>query len=182
MQFFKMATASLLFAVLLSCSITTASAQQITGEISGAITDSTGARIPGATVVVTNSDTNEIVRTIQSNREGIYSAPLLQVGTYTVKASFKGFEPKTIDHIEVDVSAALRIDVALVPGHSTETVQVAASNSLAPDFENGAVASVITGHRDQGPSRSIPGILSSLCNYSRAWCTPARATNFIPVA
>jgi hypothetical protein len=145
MQDLKTITVKLLFVALLLATAQTLGAQQITGEVNGTVTDSMGARISGATVVVTNSDTNKVVRTLHTNSDGIYSAPLLQVGNYSITASSTGFEPTTIDHIEVDVSASLKIDLSLAAGQATETVQVTASNNLAPDLENGSVSSVITG-------------------------------------
>jgi hypothetical protein len=145
MRDFKTMVGRLIFVALLLSATLTARAQQITGEISGTVTDSTGARIPGATVLITNSDTNEVARSIRSNNDGIYTAPLLQVGNYSITVSAKGFESKTIDHIEVDVSAALKIDLALTPGRQTESVVVSGANNLSPDLENGAVGTVING-------------------------------------
>ncbi len=142
--------ARLLIVASLICATHSVNAQQITGEIAGTVTDSTGARIPGATVVVTNSDTNEVVRTLHTNGDGIYSAPLLQIGNYTINASAKGFKAKTINQIEVDVSDVLKIDVSLAPGETVETVQVTGADSnLSPDLENGAISSVITGTQIQ---------------------------------
>jgi hypothetical protein len=145
MQDLKKIAFRLFFVALILVTAPTASAQQITGEISGVVTDSLGARIRGATVVITNSDTNAVVRSLQSNVDGLYTAPLLQVGNYSVTVSAPGFAPQTIDHIEVDISAAIRIDVPMSPGPVTESVQVTVANNLSPGMENGAVSSVITG-------------------------------------
>ena len=121
-----------------------AHAQNVTGQITGRVVDASGALVPGANVVITNTDTGEVVRTLTTDSTGSYNAPLLQVGVYSVTISAKGFAPKTTEHIEVDVAAVLKIDMQLQAGDS-ENVTVNAANNLAPDFENGAVSSVISG-------------------------------------
>ena len=53
-------------------------AQVITGTISGTVKDSSGAVVPGATVTVTNTDKNIVVRTVKADAVGAYTAPLLR--------------------------------------------------------------------------------------------------------
>jgi len=135
---------SMLLAMLPLLSIT-ARAQDITGKITGTVVDAKGLPLPAASVVITNTDTGEVVRTLTTDRNGTYDAPLLQVGTYSVSVTAPGFAPQSIDHIPLDVSAVLKIDVALVVGSANETVTVNSANSMAPDLENGAVNSVVSG-------------------------------------
>ena len=59
-------------------------AQEITGTILGVVTDSSGAVVPGAKVTITNDDRHQVERTLPTNKDGQYSAPLLPVGRYTV--------------------------------------------------------------------------------------------------
>src|SRR5688500_7250303 len=61
-----------------------------TGTISGTVTDGSGGVLPGATVVVTNTETS-ISRTLQVDHEGRYSASNLPPGPYEVIASMDGF-------------------------------------------------------------------------------------------
>jgi hypothetical protein len=121
-----------------------AGAQEVTGQISGTVADASGARVPGANVVIRNTDTGEIVRTLTTDKNGSYTAPLLQVGNYAVEASASGFAPRSLDHIEVDVSSALKIDLTLVAG-TDQNITVTDANNLAPDMENGAVGSIVAG-------------------------------------
>ena len=121
-----------------------ARAQEITGQIVGTITDASSARIVGAHVIIRNTDTGEIVRSLTTDKDGAYSAPLLQVGVYSVSASATGFTPRSLDHIEVNVSSALKADISLNAG-TGETITVTDANNLAPDMENGAVNTVIAG-------------------------------------
>src|SRR5437660_10507056 len=70
-------------------------AQEITGSIVGTVTDATGAGVPNATVTVTNTDRNAVMRTANTDAGGNYSAPLLPIGHYSVTASGPGFK-KTV--------------------------------------------------------------------------------------
>jgi hypothetical protein len=121
-----------------------AHAQQNTGEITGTVTDASGALIPSASVLVTNTDTKKVVRTIHADSKGLYVAPLLQVGNYAVTISAKGFVSQTVNNLQVDVSSSLKLDFKLAAGE-TASVTVTDANNLGPDMENGSVSSVITG-------------------------------------
>lgn len=63
-----------------------AAAQEITGTITGAVTDPSGAAIPGLTVNVRNLGTNATTSVITDDN-GIYTATLLPVGRYEVSSS-----------------------------------------------------------------------------------------------
>src|SRR5215510_1220499 len=65
--------------------------QTATGRILGTVSDSTGAVIPGASIIATNVDTKVVYQTL-TNEEGLYQAPLLPIGTYTVSAEVPGFQ------------------------------------------------------------------------------------------
>src|SRR3954463_10568192 len=57
-----------------------------TATLAGIVTDSSGADVPGATVVIENA-ASQVRRTTQTNAEGAYSVPLLQPGSYEVTVS-----------------------------------------------------------------------------------------------
>src|SRR2546421_11554343 len=61
-----------------------AAAQEITGSIVGTVKDSNGAGVAGATVTITNSGTKLVVRTVQTNDEGQFTARDLSVTKYDV--------------------------------------------------------------------------------------------------
>ena len=65
-------------------------AQDFRGAITGRITDSSSARMPGVTVVATNVDTN-VAQTTITNSEGDYSILYLNPGTYTVTAGSRNW-------------------------------------------------------------------------------------------
>ena len=67
-------------------------AQIAAGEITGIITDQSGMPVPGATVTVTQVDTN-IPRIVTSSEQGVYTAPSLAPGMYRVQVERSGFRP-----------------------------------------------------------------------------------------
>ena len=83
-----------------------------TGRISGAITDQSGGAIAGATVTVTDVARGES-RSLTTDGSGLYAAPNLTPGIYTVRAEFKGFETLERQNIQVDVGGDVRVDITL---------------------------------------------------------------------
>ncbi|MBT0604804.1 carboxypeptidase-like regulatory domain-containing protein, partial [Klebsiella quasipneumoniae] len=75
--------------------------QSSTGQITGIVTDSTGAAIPNATVTLKSQATNQTLTTTTSS-EGLYRFVLLQPGKYTVKTSAQNFAEQTLE-VEVQV-------------------------------------------------------------------------------
>ena len=117
--------------LLLSASSISLLSQGTTGSVQGTVTDSTGAVIPNAQIVITNSQTNQ-VRKITSDGSGRYQAPLLSPGVYSVQVSAPGFEPGKEDNVIVQVAEAPPVDITLKPGSESETVLVSATT---PDLE-----------------------------------------------
>jgi Carboxypeptidase regulatory-like domain/TonB dependent receptor len=101
------------------------------GSIVGAIHDSSGAIVPGASVSATNTATG-IVATTTTNSSGEYEFPSLRVGVYTVKAQSQGFSTAVAENISVSVSGRTRIDLSLKVGGSDSTVEV---NDVALSLE-----------------------------------------------
>jgi len=102
-----------------------AAAQAIFAAITGTVTDSSGAVLPGATVNVTNVDTN-VTKTLTTNAAGVYNATNLIPGTYKVEASLSGFKTALISPVTLEVNANQKIDVTLALGPASETVDVTA--------------------------------------------------------
>src|SRR6185503_9854340 len=88
-------------------------AQDFRGAITGRITDSSNARMPGVTVVATNV-------------EGDYTVLYLNPGTYTVTAELSGFKKLARNNLQVRVGEKLGVDFTLEVGAMAETVQVSA--------------------------------------------------------
>jgi hypothetical protein len=102
---------------------------QATGSIAGIVTDSSGAVLPGVTVEVTNTATNQ-VRTATTGPDGYYSVPLLQPGRYDVKATLSGFRTFLRQAITVTVESTARVDMQLVVGGLEESLTVSGEAPL----------------------------------------------------
>jgi len=100
-------------------------AQDFRGAITGRITDSSNARMPGVTVVATNVETN-VAQTTVTNSEGDYTVLYLNPGTYTVTAELSGFKKLARNNLQVRVGEKLGVDFTLEVGAMAETVQVSA--------------------------------------------------------
>ena len=100
-----------------------------TSQITGRVADPSGAVIPGAAVVVTNTDTG-IERVVSANAQGYYTATLLTRGTYRVQAESDGFKPTARTNQTLDEGQILRLDFVLEVGQVTEVVEVVGSTPL----------------------------------------------------
>ena len=98
-------------------------AQVTTGTISGTVTDSTGAVLPGAKVVILNEDTG-IPRTVQPESAGRYLAPGLSLGKYRVTTSLEGFQTEVRSGIVLTVGREAVVNFQLQVGAITQTVEV----------------------------------------------------------
>jgi hypothetical protein len=102
-----------------------AHAQAVKGSLLGNVTDASGAAVPGATVTITETQTNVSANAV-TNESGYYTFPNLKDGLYRVEAELQGFRKTVRDGVQVDVNTTVRVDLALQPGELTETVNVAA--------------------------------------------------------
>jgi hypothetical protein len=98
-------------------------AQAPTGQITGSVTDPSGAIITGALVTATNVATN-VRRETSSNEDGIFTLTALPPGVYTLQVEYKGFPKQVREGIELQVGQVAKIDFALQVGNITETIQV----------------------------------------------------------
>lgn len=115
----------LLFVLLASI----ASAQIDRGAIVGKVVDSSGALVPGADVTVTNKDTGVTLNT-QTNDVGEYQFITLIPGTYSVKATAKGFQTSVRDGITLHVQDRLSIEMKMSPGAVAQEVVVTGGEPL----------------------------------------------------
>ena len=104
-------------------------AQEFRATIKGQVVDSSKAGVPGATVSVQNTDTNEIATTT-SNAEGNYTLPFLRPGSYTLTVELSGFQKHTRSGMRLEVGQTAEINVQLAVGGVTEEVNVAAESPI----------------------------------------------------
>jgi hypothetical protein len=100
-------------------------AQGDRGNITGTVTDSTGAIVPGAKVTVTHTATN-IQNTMTTTDAGLFNLVALQVGQYSVRVEKEGFKPNVRSGLSLAASATIRVDVSLEVGTAQQTVEVVA--------------------------------------------------------
>ena len=112
-----------------------------TGSVEGIVMDTTGAVLPGATVIVRNTGTN-IQREAVSDSGGRYRASALQPGIYEVAATLAGFQAAPIENISVLVGQTQSIDVRMRPAGVTETVTVSGESPMI-DTQRTDVSNVV---------------------------------------
>src|SRR5271169_1070668 len=118
-------------------------AQTFRGTIQGTVTDSSGAALVGATVTIHNVDTG-IDRITQTNTDGSYLVPELQIGTYTVAVSMSGFQKAVTTGVVVDVATEKRIDAVLKPGQVNQQIVVAGEDLPQVDVTNDTLGGTLT--------------------------------------
>jgi hypothetical protein len=140
--------------------------QTITGDIGGTVTDPSGAVVAGAKVTATNIATNIATSTI-TNKDGIYSIRLLQIGQYKVTVTAAGFSTLSTAPFGLEVSQVAKVDAKLVIGSET-SVQVSSSFAPILNTENGSISTTISqslieampinGHNLGALSQYVPGV------------------------
>jgi hypothetical protein len=118
---------------------------QTSGEITGTVSDSTGAIIEGAQVRVENTATNQL-RELQTNQAGTYSVPFLTPGAYVVRIQKTGFKSAVRSDIVLQVGAVTRVDFTIEVGSVNESIEVKAGSEMLTT-ESTAVGTVIENRR-----------------------------------
>src|ERR1017187_2179105 len=121
----------LLFATLLSDRVW---AQEVTATVSGRVTDSSGAVVPGVSVEVKNTQTNQVI-SAKTDASGNYVAPYLHPGTYDITAEATGFKKFIQTGLVLSVNQAATLDIGLQLGTVNEEVTVSAQ-ALMLDVAN----------------------------------------------
>src|SRR5262245_51955323 len=99
------------------------------GTIVGTVSDASGAVIPGVSVTVTHTGTNQSRQTV-TNEQGNFETSLLPIGQYRVTAELPGFKTENRQNITLSVGDRLRVDFRLLVGEVAETVDVSAEAPL----------------------------------------------------
>lgn len=97
--------------------------QTTNGLLTGAITDSSGAVVVGATVEVTNQQTG-LTRTTASADNGIFLIPQLAPGMYSLSVRAAGFATYTRQNIRLDVNQSVTVNFEVAVASAAQTVQV----------------------------------------------------------
>src|SRR5262245_10614755 len=97
--------------------------QSSNGTISGTVSDTSGAIVPGVTVTATNNATG-IVTTVLSNDAGVYNFASLLPGTYKVSATLPGFQMTTFNDVQLGNAGQLRLNITLQVATAAQAVEV----------------------------------------------------------
>ncbi|MCU1299015.1 MAG: hypothetical protein JWO91_3293, partial [Acidobacteriaceae bacterium] len=129
------------FAITALLAISAAAQSNISGDVTGIITDPSGAVLPNVPVTLTNNDTG-VTRTTNSNGAGVYRFSLLEPGKYTVSASPQGFqEVKRAVTIAVGQANTVNLQMAVAGG--AQTVEVSAEGVVL-QTEGGNISTTFT--------------------------------------
>jgi len=117
----------------------------ITGSISGAVTDPTGAVIPDVKVITLNTSTG-IRQSVVTDSKGFYEFPALPIGTYELEVQKPGFRHFHQTGLVIDANSALLVDVKLILGETTQEVNVS-SAAVHVETSSTQMGEVIEGNK-----------------------------------
>ena len=140
--------------VVLLLQITTFSSAargQVTGAtLSGLVTDEQGSPVPDANVKIKNLGTG-VIREVETNSDGLYSAPNLIPGSYDITVSAKGFQNVVQRAVTLTVGAQQALNISLKVGSINQTIEV---NAAPPDVQT--TTSTVSATVDSTTMRELP--------------------------
>ena len=137
-------TVSMVACIILS---SIAAHAQYRGSLRGTVSDAQGAVIPGATVTLVNTDTNNTMVSI-SDANGIYNFNALPPAPYRITIEHEGFTKKVLEHVVIIPEQLNALDLQLEIGQVSQTVTVS-STTQALDTETATVSATITSNQIQ---------------------------------
>lgn len=129
-------------ALLLVLGLSAAFAQERFSDITGTVTDPTGAVLPNTQVTLSNKTTSRTYE-LQTNSAGVYLARNIEPGHYKMRFELKGFTPFEVPDVNLLVGKSLQVDAKLQVGSTTETVTISEDAPLI-DFSSTKVATNVT--------------------------------------
>ncbi len=130
--------AILFIAIFLLCCCGGLTAQTITGNINGTVTDASGAVIAGAKITAVNVETN-VQTTTTSNNEGIYDIRF----RYTVTVDAQGFAKRIFGPFTLEANQDAKIDAPMAVGNTQSQVSVDATVAPLLNTENAQLATTL---------------------------------------
>lgn len=132
----------LLFLLVMLCTSAVTYAQSATGRIVGTVQDTSGALVPGATIVATNPETNTSYKTTSSD-SGKYTFEALTPGSYTITVEQANFKKYSTSENIVTANDTVTINVPLEPGSISETVQVVGTYEKVQSSQSGNIGTIV---------------------------------------
>ncbi|HEY0379526.1 MAG TPA: carboxypeptidase regulatory-like domain-containing protein [Pyrinomonadaceae bacterium] len=137
--FFRRAASLIIVALALAVS----AQAQFRAALQGSVTDPQGGAVVGATVTLTNKETNQ-TQDVTSSDEGFYRFDRLAPGTYRLTAEMSGFKKKVLESVEVRAEETQGVNVALETGEISETVTVSSNVGEVLQTENANIGGSIS--------------------------------------
>ncbi len=152
-------TVSVLVALLAVIATSAATAQERFGGLTGIVTDSSQAPVPGVTITATNKQTGA-ARVTVTGADGAYRIPDLEPGRYTVTAELQGFQKVQAPDVLVLLGRTADFPATLKVGGVSEVVTVTSDTKTQVDLRSTTVAHNVTAEEfDRMPkTRSFQGI------------------------
>ena len=120
-------------------------AQKITGTISGTVTDTSGAAVPNAPVIVTNTATGKVY-TVDTDTQGSYTLADLPESTYQVDVKAPNFKESVTKNVVVHVATTTNVNAQLELGSVSESVTVQA-NAIQVQTDSAALGEIVDGRQ-----------------------------------
>ena len=121
---------------------------QFRASIQGVVTDPTGAVVPGATVTLRDTSTNQ-TQTATTSNAGVYTFNALAPDVFVMTVTAPGFTKKTLNDIHLTPEQANGINVTLQLGQSTQTVTVNGAQANLLNTETATLSGTITSNQIQ---------------------------------
>jgi hypothetical protein len=118
----------ILFLLIVVVLVASAARAEVGGKITGVVKDQTGSVIPGATVVVTNTQTG-VKLTTTTDQDGVFTFPVLSVGQYQIDVTSDAFRPYRQTGLAIDINSALVLDVTLQVKEQDQSIVVTESTT-----------------------------------------------------
>src|ERR1035441_7070110 len=116
-------------------------AQIQNGEITGTVTDPSGALVSGATIFLQNLDTHYEIQA-RTSAEGVYTAQELSVGRYSSRVEAHGFKTVETTNLVLNAGTVLRVDFKLLLGQRTEVLEVTDAD-IQVDTESSRLSQIV---------------------------------------
>lgn len=126
----------LALALLLACSGAVLAQEETAATVTGYVTDSTGAVVKGATVVIINDQTQQ-QRSVSTNDDGQFVLTPLVPGTYTLTVEQANFKKHIEAALTLNAKDRRSINVVLEIGNVSESVTVTSEQNVVQDSPTG---------------------------------------------
>src|SRR5665213_1593302 len=104
-------------------------AQVSSAQVTGLVTDTSGAVLPGASVLIVNQGTGASRHT-ETNQSGDFVVPALEPGSYRIAIEATGFKKMVADNVTLNVGDKKSLNFSLTVGAAQQTVTVTSSGAL----------------------------------------------------